>query len=135
MTNELKQWIAKAEGDYRSALRLSKYNDSASYDAICFHAQQCAEKYLKALLIAYKIEFKKKHDLTYLLNLILPHDSSLELIRIELDSLNDYAIDIRYPGDFATADEAKLSLRHMKVVRKFISEKLGIAKPRAKKKR
>ncbi len=44
------QWIAKAEQDYRTVVALSRLRVAPVPDSICFHAQQCAEKYLKALL-------------------------------------------------------------------------------------
>lgn len=44
------EWIAKAEGDYASAGREYRARRNPNYDAACFHAQQVAEKYLKAWL-------------------------------------------------------------------------------------
>jgi HEPN domain-containing protein len=55
-------WVSYAEEDLvmaKSALKRIKPLTTAS----CFHSQQCAEKYLKALLIAQNIEFPKTHDL------------------------------------------------------------------------
>jgi len=122
-------------GLYRASLRLIKFEDALSYDTVCFHCQQCIEKYLKALLVLKGIEFQKKHDLTYLLNLLLSSEPTLEFIRNELDALNDYAIDIRYPGDFAMKDEAKTAIRYMKIARKIIREKLGLSKRKKSKKK
>ncbi len=45
-----REWIDKAEGDFATASREIRVRKSPNYDAVCFHAQQCAEKYLKALL-------------------------------------------------------------------------------------
>lgn len=44
------EWIIKAEGDFATAQREMRARKDPNYDAACFHAQQCAEKYLKALL-------------------------------------------------------------------------------------
>jgi hypothetical protein len=44
------EWIEKAEGDFRTARRELQAKRLPNYDAVCFHAQQCAEKYLKARL-------------------------------------------------------------------------------------
>ncbi len=112
---ELEQWIRKAEGDYERAIRQMEFGDSAAHDAVCFHAQQCAEKYLKASLVARNIEFKPRHDLIYLLSLALTAEPTFELIRSELEFLNDYAVDIRYPGDFAVKEEAEDAIRRMKL--------------------
>src|SRR5207253_8193368 len=43
----------------------------ANYDAVCFHAQQCAEKYLKACLQEADLPFRKTHDLSELLHSLL----------------------------------------------------------------
>ena len=51
MRVEVKEWIQKAEGDYHSAQREYRARKNPNYDAACFHAQQCVEKYLKAVLI------------------------------------------------------------------------------------
>ena len=49
--NELvMEWVEKAEGDSRTAEREGTVGEGPNYDAVCFHAQQCAEKYLKAFL-------------------------------------------------------------------------------------
>jgi len=42
------EWVAKAEGDFATLERESRVRKHPNYDGICFHAQQCAEKYLKA---------------------------------------------------------------------------------------
>src|SRR5512133_693193 len=58
-------WVEYAEEDLimaKSALRRSKPLTTSS----CFHSQQCAEKYLKAILVSRDIEFPKTHDLLIL---------------------------------------------------------------------
>ena len=61
-----KEWIAKAEGDWASALREVRARKKPNYDSACFHAQQCAEKYLKARLQEASTPFGKTHDLVKL---------------------------------------------------------------------
>lgn len=65
---EFEKWFMKAENDL-----LSIQNNLAAVevpaDVCCFHAQQAAEKYLKAYLISRQIKFPKTHDLKALLNL------------------------------------------------------------------
>ena len=92
------EWIEKAEGDFRTAGRERQVEQLPNYDAVCFHAQQCAEKYLKARLHEAEIPFPKIHDLTTLLNLLLPVEPELETLRFALATLTDYAIEVRYPG-------------------------------------
>lgn len=45
MKTETEEWIEKAEGDWAVMNREHKVTDNPNYDAVCFHAQQCAEKY------------------------------------------------------------------------------------------
>lgn len=42
------EWINKAEGDYATAKREFRVRKLPNYDAVCFHSQQSAEKYIKA---------------------------------------------------------------------------------------
>ncbi|MGW8256832.1 MAG: HEPN domain-containing protein [Thermoguttaceae bacterium] len=66
------QWIVKAEGDFTSAQREYRARKNPNYDSACFHAQQCVEKYLKAVLQDREIPFRKTHDLNLLFDLLLP---------------------------------------------------------------
>ncbi len=61
------EYVEKAEGDFATAERELGVTVNPNYDAVCFHAQQCAEKYLKAQLQESGIRFGKTHDLTLLL--------------------------------------------------------------------
>ena len=63
MSEELKEWISRAEGDYFSALREHRARKHVNHDSACFHAQQSVEKYLKAVLVDLGIAFAKTHDL------------------------------------------------------------------------
>ncbi len=100
--NELTtEWIAKAEGDYATAERELRARRRPNYDAACFHAQQTAEKYLKALLQEQGASFPKTHSLIELLEIALPFDESLELQRELLVQLERYAVRYRYPGESA----------------------------------
>jgi len=51
MDATVSEWVAKAEGDYRTAERELHPTGTPNFDAVCFHAEQCAEKLIKALLI------------------------------------------------------------------------------------
>ncbi len=44
------EWVSKAESDFALMEREGRVRKNPSYDGVCFHAQQCAEKYLKARL-------------------------------------------------------------------------------------
>lgn len=52
--------VEKAEGDLATVGREIRARKAPNYDAVCFHAQQCTEKYLKALLQEANIPFGKR---------------------------------------------------------------------------
>ena len=105
------EWINKAEGDYAVMEREGRVRRKPSYDGICFHAQQCAEKYLKARLIEANIVFGKTHDLPALLDLVLPAEPLWENFRRDLAYLSDFAVAFRYPDDSATREQAKDAIK------------------------
>lgn len=125
MSEVLAEWVSKAEGDYDTAQRELKVRRKPNYDAVCFHAQQSAEKYLKAFLVSREIEPPRVHNLIELLKLCSNQDGSFELIHPVLDSLMSFAIDIRYPGDISTKEEARDAVNAMKQVRELVRVKLG----------
>jgi len=92
-------WTRKAESDFKTAEHILTLKRNCPYDAVCFHAQQCAEKYLKALLVSRSLYFPKTHDLRLLMQK-LPADVKLEVPLEEVVSLNRYTIEARYPGDW-----------------------------------
>ena len=88
-----------------------------NYDAICFHAQQCAEKYLKGYMFHRNIPFAKIHDLPKLLRDVIssePDFSKLEDSAIILTSL---AVEIRYPGMPAIKNDAKRAIKNCTLFR------------------
>ena len=117
MTPLTSEWIEKAEGDYHSALRELRARKHPNYDAACFHAQQCAEKYLKGRLQEDGTRFKKTHDLSALLDLLLSRHPLWEVWRDELAALSDYAVEYRYPGETADKQAARESVNICKNVR------------------
>jgi HEPN domain-containing protein len=116
------EWIRKAEGDFKASSKLAADADKDCFDAICFHAQQCSEKYLKAFLVFRRIRFDRTHDLEELLKTILPRNPEFEFVKEELEFLNRFSVRIRYPGDFASMEETLRSVKAMKIVRKFVRE-------------
>jgi len=104
------EWVAKAEADFATAQRESRVRKNPNYDGICFHYQQCAEKYLKARLCEAEIPFGKTHDLVALLEQALKVEPNWEIFREDLAYLSDFAVAFRYPGestDKKSAVEAK----------------------------
>ncbi len=100
------EWIAKAEGDFAVMERECLVDQDPNYDGVCFHAQQCAEKYLKARLCEAGITFGKIHDLVALLEQSLDDEPMWEVFREDLAYLSDFAVAFRYPGESADAEAA-----------------------------
>ena len=66
MNGTVEEWVAKAEADFASARRERRARKHPNHDAACFHAQQCIEKLMKAVLIHSGVVPPKTHDLVYL---------------------------------------------------------------------
>src|SRR5690606_34772022 len=105
--NDPSDWLLKADRDINLA-RIAQIHAPESSDFICYHCQQAAEKYLKALVVHHRLQLRKTHDLEELLDLLLPIESTIndshfhEAIKIKI-----YAVGIRYPdpsGDPTEAD-------------------------------
>ena len=96
---EAYQWVEKAEHDLTAAAATLKLGRSAPTDAVCFHAQQCVEKYFKAALVANGVDFPKTHDLSRIARLLPGLLMSL-LTETDRKRLTDYATFMRYPGDY-----------------------------------
>jgi len=126
MTALTKEWIEKAEGDFNTALRELRARKKTNYDGVCFHCQQCAEKYLKAFLQEQKHRFSKIHDLIELVELCLLYDGTFELQRNMLKDLTKYAVEFRYPGESAIKKDAQAAVQRMKSVRAFVRQRLGL---------
>jgi HEPN domain-containing protein len=120
------EWIDKAEGDFHTASREARARKAPNYDAVCFHGQQCAEKYLKAYLQEQGQRFPRVHDLIELLELCLLYDGTFDSQRNLLKDLTKYAVEFRYPGELATKDDALAALQAMKAVRAFVRQKLAL---------
>jgi HEPN domain-containing protein len=123
--NNPRAWVTRAEEDFalaRAALRRKQPLASGA----CFHAQQYAEKYMKALLISKGADFPKTHDLLLLNNLCSMNGVLLEIEPRHLNTLTDYAVRTRYPGNDPTAEDAKEAIAPAKLVRTFARKFLGI---------
>lgn len=119
--------VQKAEDDFIVAQKMFRARKLPVYDAVCFHAQQCAEKYLKACLQEYNQDIPKIHKLLDLFKLCKEIDSSLEILLSDLKELERFAINVRYPGMSADKDEAKISLKAAQTVREFLRQRLGLS--------
>ena len=119
-------WVAKAEGDYATALRENEAKPSPNYDAAVFHSQQCAEKYLKAVLVEASQDFPKTHDLSVILDLCLSVEPTWESLREDLHSLTDIGVEVRYPGISADDEDAGKSIATATEARALVRRSLDL---------
>jgi HEPN domain-containing protein len=117
--------VRKAEADYQLAVQIA-HGPRPFHDQVCFHCQQSAEKYLKALLEQLGLAIPRVHNLDDLLALLAPHHRSLRPLRRGLIFLTDFAVDIRYPGDFASKRQAAAAVRWAGRVRGECRSLLGL---------
>jgi len=95
-----RDWLAKAATDLLVCERLLLEGAEFS-EAVAFHAQQAAEKSLKALLVARQVEFPKTHDIERLLELVAHGDGPLAEALADAPELTPYGVEYRYPGEYA----------------------------------
>ena len=117
--------MRKAESDYRLASRIARGREPF-HNEQCFHCQQSAEEYLKALLDEMGLGIPRTHLLSDLLALLLPHYPSLGNLRRGLVFLTRFAVATRYPGDNATKRQSVASLRWADKVRQACRNILGL---------
>ncbi len=126
MTPLTLEWIAKAEGDFHSCLREARARKHPNYDSACFHAQQCAEKYLKARLQETGLPVPKTHNLEDLLNRLLPIEPGWTNLKSQLVQLVNYAVIFRYPGPSAGKADAQKARIACRAVRRRVRSGLGL---------
>jgi HEPN domain-containing protein len=122
--DEVLSWVKFAEEDCAMA-SLSLRRKTPLTNGACFHAQQCVEKYLKAILVCQKQPFPRTHDLRLLSNLCTKAGVLVEINADVLDLLSSYALRARYPGDVPTLEEAQDALRITRIMRRFARKWLG----------
>jgi HEPN domain-containing protein len=125
MKVETRRWVQKAESDLKGARQLGGRTPQL-HDLICFHCQQAAEKYLKALLQEFGMMVPRTHDLGDLLDLLVPHDATLRRLRRGVIFLTQFAVDYRYPGENATKRQADAAIRWTERIRGELRVRLGM---------
>jgi HEPN domain-containing protein len=105
-------WLERARSDLALARAALTMPDVLLEDA-CFHAQQCAEKALKALLMQRSVAFPRTHVIEMLLDLLKVEGVMIPDDVDEAFVLTQYAVQTRYPGawDPVTLKEARSALR------------------------
>ena len=121
----IRQWLEKAEEDLLTAEHTLTLDERCPFATVCFHAQQCIEKYIKALLVSLTIDFPKIHDIGELIQL-LPQEYNIPLDASQQEQLSDYAVVSRYPGTWEplTQSDAEEAVALARRVRETIQSLL-----------
>jgi HEPN domain-containing protein len=93
----VKGWLLKAFSD-QTAIRASL--QAGAFDAACFHAQQAAEKALKAFLMNAGSTFPFTHNLSKLVQACTEKDAAFAGLADTVEPLTPYAVELRYDADF-----------------------------------
>jgi HEPN domain-containing protein len=123
----INEWIDKADHDLGSAkliyIHMPKY-----FDTIAFHCQQAVEKYLKAILVYYNVEFLRSHNLVYLLDLVSRQIEIEEQTYDKAILLNGFSVQIRYPDKsiYLTNEELETAIQVAEYFRTFAIKIIGI---------
>jgi len=91
------EWLSHAKSDLRLA-ELAVHDELIHREQVCFHAQQAAEKAIKAVLLLRKVEFPLTHDIEVLLDIAENGEIRLPVDMREVGLLTPYAVAARYPG-------------------------------------
>ena len=121
----VRQWLGKADEDMKASEALLATEPPFLYPA-CFHAQQCAEKYLKGYLVHRGVDFPYTHNISLLLELcgdLAAWPQALE----DAEELTQYAITTRYPGEerSVTPPEARRAVDLASQVRQVVQGALA----------
>jgi len=111
LIRETAGWLRKANRDLAAAEHDLRA-DPPLLDDVAFHAQQTAEKAMKAFLTWHGQPFRKTHNLIELGEQVAHLDASLEPLLRRAAPLSEYAWKFRYPGDVEqpTAEEARSAI-------------------------
>jgi HEPN domain-containing protein len=117
----VQQWLNRAHKDLVAGEMLLK-GGFEDYENVGFHAQQAAEKYIKAFLVRHQIEFPKAHNIALLRQLVANVDPELAKSLAEADALTPYGVEFRYPGDLPSVsrDEGERAVRLAEETRDLI---------------
>ncbi len=124
---DVKAWLAKADMDLKAAVHEMTAEPPFTGDAV-FHAQQAAEKTLKAFLAWHDVPFRKIHDLSEIGRQCVSIDRSLEPLLMRAAELTQYAWKFRYPGETAepSREEADLAISLGREVYEAVAARLSL---------
>ena len=118
-------WLQRARSDLQLGRAALRTREVMPEDA-CFHAQQCAEKALKALLLHFGIDFPKTHAIEVLLDLLKTQGICIPKDVDESFELTEYAVHTRYPGEWelVTKAEARRAIEQAALVLAWVESQI-----------
>ena len=135
IVDKVLKWLNYGDEDLRLAKHGLSLSSSCPYRLIAFHAQQCAEKHLKAYLVFRGIDFPYTHNISRLLELCGDEAPWAESL-LDAEELSPFATTVRYPGEEeeVTEEEAmraiNIAAKVYEVVREALKqERVKIPKP------
>jgi HEPN domain-containing protein len=96
---DVRAWLQKAALDLRVAEHETSAAEPGLWADVAFHAQQAAEKSLKAFLAWHDVPFRKTHNIEELGRACVALDATLRTIVDRAVPLTEYAWKFRYPGE------------------------------------
>jgi HEPN domain-containing protein len=131
----VREWLRKADHDLTAAVHTLTLGEDCPTDTVGFHAQQCVEKHIKALLVFRAIPFPKSHNIREL-RALLPPKLRPKLDAKVQDRFTEYATILRYPhlGPDVSLTEARKAVAIARRVRKEVRSHLPRAALRREKK-
>jgi HEPN domain-containing protein len=122
--DQVREWLRKADNDLRTA-HAALALDPPATDTAAFHAQQTAEKLLKAFLVAHASPFERIHDLEPLVLACTAIDARFAIWTVSIAPLSKFAVRFRYPGPSdPTPDEVRDVLTLVGQFREFVVGRL-----------
>ena len=120
------QWLNYADEDINLARHALTLSTGVPYRLVAYHAQQCAEKALKAYLVYHRSDFPYTHNISRLLELCEEKASWTESI-VDAEELSFYAVTTRYPGEEeeVSRDDALRAIELAALVRETIRRELA----------
>ena len=119
-------WLTYGDEDLRLARHGLSLPSGCPYRLIAYHAQQCAEKYLKAYLVFHRIDFPYTHNIARLVELCAGKGDWVEALH-EAEELTPFAVTARYPGEdeAVTEEEARHAIEIATLVRHAVRTALA----------
>jgi len=118
--------INKADRDLEAAkiLYMNSMGRKQITEGICFHSQQCIEKYLRAFLIFHEYDYPFTHDLDKLAGYYAKFDS--RFAEFDFEAFKEYGVGIRYDAPSPSIEDARKAIYTADEVSGYVFYKIDI---------